>query len=131
MSGVSGSGNYRGRTLVDVLADLDNVIHAASNRGRAIGIFPARYRSVTAEMHDAVRSGFFDDNARLERLAVVFADHYLDALHRWQSGNRLPDAWKVAFLLQFVLAELDYPVARKLAMRPTKGEAFWLLPPDL
>jgi len=86
-----------GRTLHDVLGDLDEVIARARDEHSPIGIFPAMYRCVTAEIHDAVRTGFFDDNQRLEHLAVVFADRYLDAWRQWESGNHPTASWEVAF----------------------------------
>ena len=86
-----------GRTLTDVLDDLDDVIVNARDAHSPMGIFPAMYRCVTAEINEAVRAGFFDDNTRLERLAVIFADRYLDALQLWESGERPTSAWQVAF----------------------------------
>ena len=89
--------NDSGRGLPDVLGELDDVIARARDEHSAAGIFPAMYRCVTAEIHDAVRDGFFDDNVRLERLAVIFADRYLDAWQQWTGGSRPTDAWQVAF----------------------------------
>lgn len=85
------------RNLVDVLADLDIVIDRAREAGSELGLFPAMYRSVTAEIHEAVEADFFDDSARMECLAVAFADKYLDALRCWRSGNQPPAAWDAAF----------------------------------
>jgi len=86
-----------GRGLDDVLADLDEVIARARSARSCIGIFPAMYRSVTAEIYEGVQSGFFEDCPRMEHLAVVFADRYLDALQLWERGLPPPQAWGVAF----------------------------------
>jgi hypothetical protein len=85
------------RGLTEVLADLDDVVDRARNSQSLIGIFPAMYRSVTAEIHEGVQSGFFDDCVRMEYLAVIFADRYLDALRMWEKGIHPPDSWRVAF----------------------------------
>jgi hypothetical protein len=95
MAGVEYDGSGRG--LGDVLADLDEVIARARSAHSSIGIFPAMYRSVTAEIHEGVQSGSCEDCPRMEHLAVVFADRYLDALRMWERGSSPPQAWGVAF----------------------------------
>ena len=87
-----------GRSLTDVLADLDGVVADAAATGTALGYFPAMYRSVTASVDRAVmEGGFFDDDVLVERLAVTFADLYLDAYQAYRVGGEVPESWRVAF----------------------------------
>jgi len=94
-----GTGVSRGgrRGLDATLEQLDVIVAAAHSHRSPIGIFPAMYRSVTAEIRDAVHGGFFANNTSMEYLAVVFADRYLEALALWTRGERPTRSWKVAF----------------------------------
>jgi hypothetical protein len=85
------------RGLDVTLEQLDVIVAAAHSHRSPIGIFPAMYRSVTAEIRDAVHGGFFANNTTMEHLAVVFADRYLDALALWTRGERPTRSWMVAF----------------------------------
>jgi len=85
------------RGLDDTLEQLDVIVSAAHSHRSPIGIFPAMYRSVTAEIRDAVHGGFFANNTTMEHLAVVFADRYLDALALWTRGESPTRSWTVAF----------------------------------
>jgi hypothetical protein len=99
MTGHAGSETGRGQQscLDGTLEQLDVIIAAAHSHRSPIGIFPAMYRSVTADIRDAVRGGFFADNTTMEHLAVVFADRYLDALALWTKGESATRSWMVAF----------------------------------
>jgi Family of unknown function (DUF5995) len=80
------------------LARLDRIIEVACTEGSHLGVFPAMYRSVTAAVRDAVRTGgFFDDDERVEHLTVVFADLYFDAYDRHRGHDEAPRCWAVAF----------------------------------
>lgn len=67
-------------SIDEVLTRLDDVIVDARQRGRQIGYFAALYRDVTARVGAAVEAGEFENGARMERLDVLFARRYLDAL---------------------------------------------------
>jgi len=93
-------GNARNGSRPDLGTTLDalDVIIASARRDRSpIGIFPSMYRSVTAEIRDAIHGGFFDDRIAMRRLAVMFAGRYLDAYEQWISGGRPRVAWQIAF----------------------------------
>jgi len=85
------------RNLDVTLDALDVIIERAWAERSPIGIFPAMYRSVTAEIRDAVHGGFFANNTTMEHLAVVFADRYLDAYGLWTAGDAPTRSWHVAF----------------------------------
>lgn len=84
-------------SLDRTLHELDGIIATERRRRSALGIFPAMYRSVTCDIQTAVRVGFFDDGRRVERLAVVFADRYVDAYRRWSAGQEPTASWRIAF----------------------------------
>ena len=93
----NGSSRDQPRDLDATLDQLDLIIAVAHSHRSPIGIFPAMYRSVTAEIRDAVHGGFFANNTTMEHLAVVFADRYLDAIALWTKGERPTRSWTIAF----------------------------------
>jgi hypothetical protein len=81
----------------DVLGALDAIVDQARRVGSRAGYFAAIYRTMTATVQEGVTEGVFDDAARMERLLVVFARLYFDALDQLHSGGRPARSWVVAF----------------------------------
>jgi hypothetical protein len=81
-----------------VLERLDEVIRRSRERRSRQGYFAALYRRVTATIREKIGTGFFDDDDRLARLDVVFANRYLGALAQFERGDQnMTRAWRVAF----------------------------------
>lgn len=61
-------------------------------------VFSLAYLRVTENVRDAVRSGYFEDRAWLNRVDAVFAEMYFDTTSRWEAGQRtgIPRAWQIA-----------------------------------
>ena len=55
------------------------------------------YRRGTIAVRDEIRRGGFLDAAWLERWDLVFAGIYLEAMERWDRGQRPSGPWQVAF----------------------------------
>jgi hypothetical protein len=90
----------QGTSLDDTIERLDLILDESRERGTYLGVFPAMYRSVTAAVLDAVRSGgFFDDDERIEYLTVTFAGLYLDAFDAYKEGDHLVGCWREAFVI--------------------------------
>jgi len=68
------------RSIDEVLDRLTAVVNWARDSGSRVGYFAALYRQVTIRVRERVRRGEFDDNARMERFDVIFANRYLQAL---------------------------------------------------
>ncbi len=85
------------RTIDEVVAKLDEVIAAAKSQESRMGYFPALYRKVTVAVREGIRDGVFEDNERLERLDVVFANRYLDAVEKQMRGEKPTRSWEVSF----------------------------------
>ena len=85
------------RTIDDVLTEMDAVVDRYRARGHRGGYFAALYRRVTREVAAWIAADRFDDGARMERLDVLFADRYLDAVRQREQGRRTSRAWEVAF----------------------------------
>ncbi|KRC46503.1 MULTISPECIES: DUF5995 family protein [unclassified Nocardioides] len=73
---------------------LDGLLETCSHSA----VFSLAYLRVTENVRDAVRSGYFQDRAWLNRLDAVFAEMYFDTTGKWATGQRtgLPKAWQIA-----------------------------------
>lgn len=84
----------------EVIARLDEVIQWAVETRNPLGIFPALYVVVTEKVKAGIARGdVFQDGPRMERLDVIFANRYLEALHQFRNGEKCSSAWKVAFVI--------------------------------
>lgn len=84
-------------TIDEVIERLDEVIARARREGSRKGYFAALYRKVTASVRDGIRAGRFEDGARLERLDVIFANRYLEAVAAAERGEPPTRSWQVSF----------------------------------
>lgn len=80
-----------------VLASLDRIIAWAKAEASRQGYFPALYRKVTQRIKDGILAGEFEDNARMERFDVIFANRYLAAFSAYHAGAPVTEVWRVAF----------------------------------
>lgn len=84
-------------TIDDVIAALDEIIEQSRREGTRHGFFAALYRRTTLDVKVKCEAGFFEDNARLLELDVLFANRYLRAMDRYRHGLPTCAAWGVAF----------------------------------
>lgn len=84
-------------TIDEVLARLDEEVARARRERSRLGYFAALYRGVTARVREDILARRFEDGARMERLDVIFANRYLDALDGYRRGGAASRAWVAAF----------------------------------
>lgn len=82
----------------DVVARMEARLARLASSCSHSAIFSLAYLRVTENVRDAVRSGYFDDRAWLNRVDAVFAEMYFDTTGRWEAGERtgIPAAWRIA-----------------------------------
>ncbi len=85
------------QTIDDVIRRLDQIVISAITEPSRLGYFAALYNRVTMAVRDGIRAGAFDDNARMARLDVVFANRYIDAYERHHAGAVTTLSWQAAF----------------------------------
>jgi len=83
--------------VAGVLADMSRRLDDLPPGRAGWGAFLATYRRTTAAVDEAIRSGFFEDGAWVQRWDVVFARHYLDAHDAALSDGEVPRPWRLAF----------------------------------
>jgi hypothetical protein len=85
------------RSIDQVIDDLKAIVQDCIQQKDALGIFAAVYLRTTVAVREAIRQGRFEDNPRMERLDVIFADRYIDALKAYRAGLPCTQSWKQAF----------------------------------
>ncbi len=84
-------------TIDEVVEYLDDSIALARRERSRLGYFAALYRNVTINVREGILAGSFEDGARMERLDVMFANRYLDALERYRRGEEPSKCWRTSF----------------------------------
>lgn len=86
-------------TTIDQVVDtIESVIEWSLANESRLGYFAALYKRITLAIRKNLPN--FEDPARMERLDVVFASRYFDALNAWFHPTQPPPlthAWRVAF----------------------------------
>jgi hypothetical protein len=114
LSRMSTASGYRLPVNIDqVIARLDEIIAISIREGSRLGYFAALYNRVTKAIRDGIRRGAFDDNPRMERLDVLFANRYIEAYDRLRRGLAPTTSWQVAF---DSAAQTDLSVLRHLVL---------------
>jgi hypothetical protein len=84
-------------TISEVINQLDEIVKQSIQNSDRAGYFAALYKKVTVAVSNKINEKFFDDNARMEKLDVVFANRYLDAYQLYKKGLPCSASWQLAF----------------------------------
>ncbi len=121
-------------SIQEVLDQLDIIIENSVTVNDRLGLFAFVYRRTTAEILKEIQLKSFEDNERMARMDVIFANLYLDAYNKYQNNIRIPKSWEFAFvnknkpltILQHIIMgmnahiNLDLAVATSSAMHGKK-----------
>lgn len=97
------------KTIEDALLELKKIVK--ETRGTNLAYFPVLYLYVTksiqketskhkkASNHKDDKKEFspFDDNERMKRLDVIFANRYINAYYGWKNNKEISKSWEIAF----------------------------------
>ena len=89
-------GNYA-KTIDEVLDQLDIIIADSTKTNDPLGFFAYIYRRTTAQIRQAVLDKKFEDNERMEKFDVLFANKYLEAYRDYHNGRPVCSPWATAF----------------------------------
>jgi hypothetical protein len=82
----------------EVISELEDIYRQAFNESDRAGYFTALYLRVTKAVRDKIEEGdYFEDNERMEKLDVVFANRYIQAYQQYSAEEPCSECWKVAF----------------------------------
>lgn len=119
----------RAQTIDEVLTQLDDVIKWAGEKNSPIGIFASLYYAMTAKVKEGIDQGFFQDNERMEKLDVLFANEYIIALEAFKEKKVIRKSWNAALwtcsrwdhtLLQYLLICMNSHINLDLGIATAK-----------
>ena len=87
----------KAQTIDEVILEMDKIIERCISEQSKLGYFATLYRDVTVQVKQKIKEGFFEDNERMERLDVVFANRYLEAIFAYWNNQKASDSWQAAF----------------------------------
>ncbi len=85
------------KTINEVLIQLDEIIISESARNCYMSYFPILYKKVTARIKLGILNSEFENNARMEKLDVIFANRYIEAYQNSIQNKPFSVSWKNAF----------------------------------
>ena len=88
---------HRPQTIDEVLKELDKIIETSIDQEDYLAIFAYVYRRTTAQIRTEILSESFENNERMEKMDVIFANRYLDAYHHFINGKHVSSSWLVPF----------------------------------
>ena len=87
----------RSLSIEGVIDRLDGIVAHTKTTNSPLGYFAALYRKVTLQVKSDIDDGLFEDNPRMERLDVIFANRYLAAYDAHCAGRSPTRAWAFSF----------------------------------
>mgnify|MGYP001070305221 FL=1 len=85
-------------SITEVIVQLTEIVEKSRRENSQLGYFAALYRKVTIRIRDGIAKREFDDNERMERLDVIFANRYIDAYNAFKSNQTPTQSWSIAFI---------------------------------
>jgi Family of unknown function (DUF5995) len=85
-------------TIGDVISQLTAIVAWSKENNSRTGYFAALYRKVMIQVKKGITEGYFDDGPRMERFDVIFANRYIHACYRYQTGQTPTQSWICARL---------------------------------
>lgn len=85
------------KTIDEVISALDGIIEKECANNSCMAYFPILYRKVTVRIKEGIINNEFENNQRMEKLDVLFANRYIDAYESLGSKKPLTKSWKNAF----------------------------------
>lgn len=97
-------------TIEEVLLILRKIIEECKTTNNPMGYFSVLYCNVTENVRLGILQKRFEDNARMERLDVIFANRFIEAYENYSLQKSITQSWKIVF----DSAQKDYMVLQYL-----------------
>ncbi len=85
------------QSIDHVLFQLDQIVEECLSGNNRLGYFAYVYRRTTAEIANEIKLGNFEDNKRMEKFDVIFANLYLEAYKAFKNNKPVSKSWMFAF----------------------------------
>jgi len=86
-------------TIEEVIDILTEIILESEKNSDPAGYFAALYRNVTLKVKEGIEQHFFENNERMEKLDVIFANRYISAYYGYKNQDPISLSWLKAFEL--------------------------------
>lgn len=85
-------------SIADVIQELKYINQISKDTSfENIFAFNNTYLIITEIVKAKMDTGYFDDDKRMEKFDIIFAQYYFDALHSYLEGATCPSSWRVLF----------------------------------
>jgi len=84
------------QSIEEVLQSLKSIVESYKSANDSRCYFAELYRQMTQRVSEGIKNGAFENGARMEKLDVLFASRYFEAIEAWDSQT-CSQSWKVAF----------------------------------
>lgn len=84
-------------TIQEVVDALEKIVFEAKNNNLKHGYFAVLYLQMTKAVQKGIINNRFQDGIRMEKLDIIFASRYIDALNAWQREEKCSASWQIAF----------------------------------
>jgi hypothetical protein len=85
------------QSIDQVINELDIIVDRSVQDNNYLGIFAYVYRRTTAQIRQAIVNKQFDDNERMEKMDVNFANKYLNAYRKFNNNESCSKSWSIPF----------------------------------
>jgi hypothetical protein len=85
------------KTIDQVIEQLEALIESCIANKDRLGYFAALYHKVTVRVKEGIINKEFEDGARMERLDVIFANRFLEAVYQYRNKKQPSACWLSAF----------------------------------
>lgn len=86
------------QTVDEVIERMEIIVKFAEEENEPWGIFPALYLITTRAIRDAIQAGdVFEDNERMEKMDVIFANRFLETFYQLDHGLPMTEVWQLYF----------------------------------
>jgi len=84
-------------TIDEVIAELELIKNECRENNSPLGYFAVLYSEVTKSVKNGIAQKAFNDNKRMEKLDILFANRYIEAYKAYKNNQPLSMCWQVAF----------------------------------
>lgn len=84
-------------TINEVISILDTIVEECKTNNNPLGYFAVLYRKVTINVRDGIANHRFEDNQRMEKLDVLFANRYFKAYFDYKEHKPISKSWEISF----------------------------------
>lgn len=81
----------------EVINILNIIVEECKITNSPLGYFAVLYRKVTINVKDGIINNRFEDNNRMEKLDVIFANRYFKAYFDYKENKTISKCWRISF----------------------------------